>query len=247
MPKRKKNDDYWGTVDCTLMKRKSQKERKKDIERSMFFFRLRCEADAEAKMEAEMKASRAKMIAYRESPPLYLGHRLGRIRLPREILCKIMEHVCDGYTPEGLTIMSLVLQELHNIARSCADFLYTLPYCYRYLSSKVGNVPGSEKREWDEFIVDILKKSRSELLEAMADLGLSTDNRGKDEIGRYPRQFQIMLMDRLQDLYSQMLWIRRAKKSSIKNLISHLSRKSRETRHVARCVDESAKGRFDSC
>ena len=114
-----------------------------------------------------------KIKEYKETMPLRLEKRLGRLKLPKEILCKIMECICDEYP--GYKLLLLLLEELHTIALSCPDFLATIPYCYTYLSSKLPPVPGSDLHDWEEFIVQIRDKKSPELKEALKALNVSRE------------------------------------------------------------------------
>ena len=63
--------------------------------------------------------------------------KTGKLGLPREVACRIMENLCDEYEPEGIRVFPVVASELVNVALSCPDFLVVLPHCYDYLASKM--------------------------------------------------------------------------------------------------------------
>ena len=62
----------------------------------------------------------------------------GRLGLPLEILCRIMEFRCDEFEPKGIRAFPFVAKKLVTAALSCSDLLSTLPHCYNYLASMIG-------------------------------------------------------------------------------------------------------------
>jgi hypothetical protein len=98
--------------------------------------------------------------------------KTGRLGLPQEIVCRILELICDEYEPEGIKIMVIILDELHNIVLSCPDFLAALPHCYKYLAAKLDPLPGSDKRDWDEIVANPNLFKAFEIKEALRDAEL---------------------------------------------------------------------------
>ena len=133
--------------------------------------------EARLKEVTELLAKKEELIRkikeYKEPPPLRLEKTLGRLKLPQEILCKIMECLCDE--SRRYKLLLLLLEELHTIALSCPDFLATIPHCYKYLESKLSPVPGSDKYDWQEFIVQIREKKLPQLKEALKVLSVPRD------------------------------------------------------------------------
>ncbi len=99
--------------------------------------------------------------------------KTGRLGLPQEVVCRILEFLCDEFEPNGYRLLTFVLEDLHSIALSCPDFLAALPYCYRRLAAKIVNpFTGFNKRNWDVYIADPTSFKVAELKEVLRDLYL---------------------------------------------------------------------------
>jgi hypothetical protein len=96
--------------------------------------------------------------------------RRGKLGLPQEIIQRILEFICDEYEPTGIRLLPIVIEDLHNIALSSLDFCMAVRYSYHYLASKVRPLPGSDKRDWDEYIKDPMALKISDIKDALTDL-----------------------------------------------------------------------------
>ena len=97
----------------------------------------------------------------------------GMLGLPREIIRRIMEYICDDHEPEGVHVLPLVATELVNIALSCPDFLAALPHSYNYLASNLSGVQSlPAEHDWNQLIRDPVSFKVSELKVALQALNL---------------------------------------------------------------------------
>ena len=123
-------------------------------------------------LDRQAEAVRAREMVEGFKAPDLVMMKTGKLGLPQEIVYRVLELICDEYEPNGIRMMTIVVEELHQIAMACPDFLAALPHCYKYLASKVEPIPGEDNRDWEEFIADPNQFKVPELKEAVRDLGL---------------------------------------------------------------------------
>ena len=185
------------------MREKGKKDKEEMLERRRYQRVLDRQAEAVKAREA---------VEAFKAPDLVMM-KTGRLGLPQEIVYRVLELICDEYEPTGIRMMTIVVEELHQIAMACPDFLAALPHCYKYLASKVEPIPGQENRDWDEFIADPNQFKVPELTEAVRDLGLKVTGT-KD--GQYSRFESTWLTCRADHSPTRLFRTQRAKKDLCK-------------------------------
>lgn len=94
----------------------------------------------------EKQTSDESAIMGSEAPNLKLNTI--KLCLPLEILCRVMELICDGYERDGIRMATIIVEDLLNVALSCPQFLASLPHAYRYLAKKMIS-PRQGTLDWD--------------------------------------------------------------------------------------------------
>ena len=146
------------------MREKAKKEHQKEMQRRK----------DQRDLDRIARAKEATEIVKKFKPPNLLIMRTGSLKLPHEIICRIFEMVCDEFDPDAFRLLRFVLEDLHNIALSCPDFLAALPHSYKYLAnlaSKRSPLPGVGRFDWDALISDSSKIKTEEMREACRFIG----------------------------------------------------------------------------
>ncbi len=107
------------------------------------------------------------MISHaKQAKPKKPMKRSKTLGLPQEIICKILEHLCDEFEPNGIRIFPVIATELVQIALSCRDFNAALPHCYKYFASRFITTPPPvlpQTHDWQELIANPTKLKMPEL------------------------------------------------------------------------------------
>ncbi len=123
-------------------------------------------------LDRQADALQARLIIESFKAPELIMKSTGKLGLPQEIVRHILDLICDEFGANEFRLLTFVLDDLHNIALSCPDFLAALTHCYQRLAVKIGRLPSSDKRDWDEYIANPTSLKSYNLKEALKDLKL---------------------------------------------------------------------------